>query len=80
MGYATEAAKESLEYAFTKLNVSEVVSFTTLRNERSQAVMQKIGMSNTGNNFMHPDIEIAHPQCEHVLYKISKLEWEKMRP
>jgi len=77
-GYATEAAKESLRYAFTKLNLNEVVSFTTLANLRSQAVMQKIGMSNTGNNFMHPDIEATHPQCEHVLYKISKLEWEKM--
>ena len=77
-GYATEAAKESLRYAFTKLNLSEVVSFTTLSNFRSQAVMKKIGMSNTGNNFMHPDIETTHPQCEHVLYKISKLEWEKM--
>jgi ribosomal-protein-alanine N-acetyltransferase len=27
---------------------------------------------------MHPDIEVTHPQCEHVLYKISKLEWERM--
>ena len=77
-GYATEAAKESLRYAFTTLNLNEVVSFTTLVNLRSQAVMQKIGMSNTGSNFMHPDIEVTHPQCEHVLYKISKLEWEKM--
>jgi ribosomal-protein-alanine N-acetyltransferase len=77
-GYATEAAKESLRYAFTKLSLNEVISFTTLANLRSQAVMQKIGMSNTGNNFMHPDIEVTHPQCEHVLYKISKLEWERM--
>ena len=77
-GYATEAAKESLKYAFTKLNLNEVVSFTTLANLRSQAVMQKIGMANTGNNFMHPDIKVTHPQCEHVLYKISKLDWEKM--
>ena len=39
--------------------------------------MKRIGMSNSGNNFMHPDIDSSHPQCEHVLYKISKLEWEK---
>jgi ribosomal-protein-alanine N-acetyltransferase len=77
-GYATEAAKESLRYAFTRLHLTEVVSFTTLANLRSQAVMLKIGMSNTGNNFMHPDIDVTHPQCEHVLYKISKSEWEKM--
>jgi len=74
-GYATEAAKESLKFAFTILNLNEVVSFTTVANTRSQAVMLKIGMVNTGNNFMHPDIVSSHPQCEHVLYKITKSEW-----
>lgn len=76
-GYATEAANECLRYAFTELNLVEVVSFTTLPNLRSQAVMQRIGMFNTGNNFMHPDIEITHPLCEHVLYKITRREWER---
>jgi len=76
-GYATEAAKKSLSYAFTELNLNEVVSFTTIANTRSQKVMKKIGMSNTGNNFMHPDIKSTHPQCEHVLYKITKPEYER---
>jgi ribosomal-protein-alanine N-acetyltransferase len=76
-GYATEAAKEALKYAFSKLNLNEVVSFTTLGNDRSKAVMQKIGMYDTKQNFMHPDIELSHPQCEHVLYKISKSEWQQ---
>ena len=40
-------------------------------------VMQKIGMRNSGQNFMHPGIEVSHPQCEHVLYKISKTEWQQ---
>lgn len=74
-GYATEAAKESLKFAFTTLNLDEVVSFAAIANVRSQAVMQKIGMSDTGRNFMHPDIESTHPQCEHVLYKITKQDW-----
>ena len=76
-GYATEAANESLRYAFTELTLTEVVSFTTLANLPSQAVMRKIGMFNTGNNFMHPDIAAMHPQCEHVLYKISREAWER---
>ncbi|MBT5105776.1 MAG: GNAT family N-acetyltransferase [Porticoccaceae bacterium] len=75
-GYATEAANESLRYAFGELELAEVFSFTTLANQRSQEVMKNIGMSNTGTNFMHPDIDIAHPQCEHVLYKITRQEWE----
>lgn len=76
-GYATEAASAALEYAFNTLHLSEVVSFTTLANVRSRTVMQKIGMHDTGQNFMHPDIETSHPQCEHVLYKIAKSEWQQ---
>lgn len=75
MGYATEAAKESLRYAFTHLGLDEVVSFTTVDNIRSQSVMEKIGMAYT-SNFEHPDLEPSDPLCEHVLYKISKAQWE----
>lgn len=71
-GYATEAANKALEYAFDTLGLKEVVAFTTVANLRSQAVMQKLGMQDTGQNFMHPDIEASHPLCEHVLYKISR--------
>lgn len=76
-GYATEAAKEVLKFAFETLNLNEVVSFTTLANNRSKSVMQKIGMRDSAQNFMHPDIEVSHPLCEHVLYKISKSEWQQ---
>lgn len=77
-GYATEAARASLEYAFNTLNLDEVVSFTTVSNHRSRAVMEKIGMCNTNQNFVHPDVEISNPLCEHVLYKISNLAWRQM--
>jgi ribosomal-protein-alanine N-acetyltransferase len=76
-GYATEAAKASLQYAFMELGLSEVVSFTALINRRSQAVMKKIGMFNTGINFKHPDIAADHRLSEHVLYKITKQQWQK---
>lgn len=76
-GYATEAAKEALKFAFNRLNLDEVVSFTTLANERSKIVMQKIGMRNSNQNFMHPAIDASHPLSEHVLYKIKKSEWLK---
>lgn len=74
-GFATEAANASLNYAFTVLNLKDVVSFTAIPNERSQRVMKKIGMTNTKSNFMHPDIDSSHPLAEHVLYKITKSEW-----
>lgn len=76
-GYATEAAKAVIEYAFTHLNLEEIVSFTTLANTRSIAVMQKIGMFDTIQNFKHPNIDALNPICEHVLYKISQDQWKQ---
>jgi len=78
-GYATEAAMASLNFAFAELSLNQVVAFTAVANNRSQAVMQKLGMTNTGNNFMHPDIELSHPLCEHVLYKISYSQWSSYK-
>lgn len=74
-GYATEAAKRSLEYAFTTLCINEVVSFTALINKRSEKVMQKIGMIDTQNNFFHPKVPSNSLLSEHVLYKITKEQW-----
>ena len=76
-GYATEAAQASLGYAFNTLNLNEVVSFTTVSNVRSRSVMQRLGFSNTHQNFEHPDIDKGHLLSEHVLYKITKQEWQK---
>lgn len=70
-GYATEAAKASLNYASSVLNLKEVVSFTAKLNVRSQTVMKKIGMCSDGYEFDHPDVTIDSPLCRHVLYKIS---------
>lgn len=44
-GYASEAAKAVLNYAFNELNLSEIVSFTAVDNWRSRMVMERIGMS-----------------------------------
>ena len=74
MGYATEAAKASLRYAFTHLDLDEVVSFTTVGNIRSRAVMKKIGMLYV-EHFAHPDLAAADPLCAHVLFKISRAQW-----
>lgn len=74
-GYATEAALESLSFAFEILELDEVVSFTTVSNKPSRAVMERIGMVNSQQNFMHPMLSEDHPLVEHVLYKITKSEY-----
>ena len=43
-GYATEAAKTIVDFAFITLKLEEIVSFTVENNIRSRRVMEKIGM------------------------------------
>jgi len=43
-GYATEAAQASLEDAFGRIGLNEVLAFTAPDNLRSQAVMARLGL------------------------------------
>lgn len=78
-GYATEAAQASLKFAFNELALDEVVAFTAVINERSQRVMERIGMTNEQENFYHPALSSNHPLAEHVLYKITQQEWREAK-
>lgn len=69
-GYATEAARACLQYGFDSLRLEEVYSFTAVINQRSERVMQRIGMVKTGE-FDHPNLETGHALRRHVLYRIS---------
>ena len=74
-GYATEAARAALNFAFTELSLDEVVSFTAVINERSQLVMERLGMMNTRANFYHPALDPNHRLAEHVLYNMTRQQW-----
>lgn len=74
-GYATEAATASLDFAFNELGLDVVYSFTSVGNHRSWAVMERLGMVNSGNNFEHPILPEGHPLREHCLYKITGDRW-----
>ncbi len=71
-GYATEAARASLDYAFAALGLGRVVSFTARTNRRSEAVMLRLGMTRVGE-FDHPRIPEGHPLRRHVLYETVRL-------
>lgn len=80
MGYATEAARASLKFAFEKLRLNEVVSFAVTTNIRSRNVMTQIGMEHVpGLDFTHPGIDPASPLSEHAFYRIDAARWKKSR-
>lgn len=72
-GFATEAARHVLSLGFTGFGLDEVVSFTATINERSQAVMRRIGMTHDpADDFEHPRLPPGHPLRRHVLYRRAR--------
>ena len=74
-GFATEAAKAALAFGFNQLNLEEIVSFTTVNNQRSISVMKKLNMQKTAHHFDHPALPEGHALREHVLYKLNRHNW-----
>ncbi len=75
-GYATEAATRVLDFAFGELELSEIVSFTSVPNVRSQAVMRRLGMTHDpADDFEHPRLEEGHRLRDHVLWRITARRW-----
>jgi RimJ/RimL family protein N-acetyltransferase len=72
-GYATEGALMAMRYGFTMLHgggLSQIVSFTTTLNTRSQAVMERVGMvRDVEGDFDHPSVPQGSPLRRHVLYR-----------
>lgn len=75
-GYVTEAAKEILRFGFEELNLPEIVSFTALGNERSLAVMERLGMERDEKVF---DLLLFPPDSPHRPHCICRLSREKWR-
>ena len=72
-GFATEAGRASIDFAFGRLGIDEVVSMAVVANERSRRVMAKLGMARRPeDDFGHPKIPFGHPLRHHVLYRIKK--------
>jgi RimJ/RimL family protein N-acetyltransferase len=77
-GYATEGARECLRVGFEQLGLEEIVSFTTLSNLPSIAVMERIGMLNQHSKFEHPGVPEGSPLRPHCLYKMTRAQWSLM--
>jgi RimJ/RimL family protein N-acetyltransferase len=69
-GYATEAARAVIEDGFYRFGIPEIVAFTVPINERSRAVMERLGMSrDPDDDFDFHRFEVGHPLRRHVLYR-----------
>jgi len=77
-GYATEAARAALGVGFERIGLAEIVSFTALTNLPSRAVMERIGMVNSGEDFDHPALPVGHELRRHCLYRLSRERWETL--
>jgi RimJ/RimL family protein N-acetyltransferase len=79
-GLATEAARAARDWAFSTLGLAEIVSVTTAGNDRSQAVMRRIGMTrDPADDFLHPNLPDGHPLRPHVLYRLRRADWERLQ-
>ena len=68
-GYATEAGRAAVDVA-RRIGAQSVWSFTAVGNERSQAVMRRLGLSFV-RYFDHPNIPEGHVTRPHVLYQLD---------
>jgi RimJ/RimL family protein N-acetyltransferase len=74
-GFASEAARGALHVGFELLSLPEIVSFTTVLNLRSRAVMGRLGMQDTKDVFEHPHVAAGNPLRLHCLYRLSREQW-----
>lgn len=80
-GFATEAARAVLDEGFAHHGLDEVVSFTAEGNDRSRAVMARLGMHHDpADDFDHPALAVGHPLRRHVRYRIRAEEWPDDQP
>ena len=76
-GFATEAARAAARFAFDALELAEIVSLAVVANERSRAVMRRIGMQHDPDgDFDHPLVEPTHLR-RHVLYRLRAADRQR---
>lgn len=69
-GYATEAVKRCIEYAFTDLDRSHISSFIAPENSRSIHVAERAG------EHLEGEVTLPHmPHMRHLQYGLSRKDW-----
>ncbi|MEO0422722.1 MAG: GNAT family N-acetyltransferase [Pseudomonadota bacterium] len=79
-GFATEAAQAALRFGFEELALGEILAWTSLGNQRSQAVMERLGMIRDETTFEHPALPPGSHLREHCVYRLSVARWREAPP
>lgn len=79
-GYATECAQAALHFAFSVLQQGSVAAFTAVSNTPSRKVMERLGMRDRDENFLHPRVSTDSALREHVHYLIEREDFYKRFP
>ncbi len=77
-GFATEGGRAALRFGFERAGLDEIVSFTSVGNARSRAVMARLGMTcEAADDFDHPLLPEGDPLRRHVLYRLARADWSR---
>ncbi|GGT32441.1 N-acetyltransferase [Streptomyces chromofuscus] len=75
-GYATEAARAALRFGFTDLGLPEILAVTAAGNDRSRAVMRRLGMTRRpADDFDDATLPEGDPLRRSVLYRLPEALW-----
>ncbi|MFP5078221.1 GNAT family N-acetyltransferase [Rhizobium sp. YIM 134829] len=76
-GYVTETALALLRLGFEDFGLPEIVSFAVPENDRSLAVMQRLGFRpDPTRDFDHPRVPDTHPALKrHVFHAMTARHW-----
>ena len=74
-GYATEAASAAIAQGFSSFDLREVIAVTSVDNQRSRAVMERLRMTHSPHDsFDHPRLPEGDPLRRHVVYRLRRPE------
>jgi len=77
-GYASEGATAALAFAFTHLELPQVVALSVPTNTPSHNVMHRIGMlRDAAADFDHPRVPEDSPLRRHILHRIAPEQWRR---
>ena len=72
-GFALEAARASLAWAWAYTDEPQVAVITVPANRRSWGLMERLGMiRDPDGDFDHPEISRSDPLCRHLTYRIAR--------